>query len=432
MATWEAVTKDGRSVKNGGEPTGRWRVRYRDSTYGSPKSIPAETETEAIETAGLVEAWHKLNPGVPYPRETRGRVVPTPLGDVAVKWLRDLRNTAPTTVALYSRNIETFAKSLPGGLDGSVIGDVNDDTVAAWDAARIAEGIGQNTRDGELGSVQQLHAYALTQRRTVDKPNGFVGVKEVLIVNRPGARSPKPVAPTWTEEQAVIARIDPIEYPNEYKRAVIHYYTGIRTFQVTGSFWAHTAHRADPDDLCMIFNPDDGTMKCIRGKTKAETEAKRHVPLAPAFVALLKEWRDQGGDKLVTGSQVGCVGRISAAWKAATDAGEVKAVTWAVSVETGRGTNSPCHAFRRGLTSNLKREKADTEGVEYYVGHAMPGVRASYLDPDSLDSLALVALIPPLPVRTVLPENVVKLVKRPGRESGWHRGAHVVPVGGVL
>lgn len=110
MATWEAVTKDGRSVKNGGEPTGRWRVRYRDSTYGSPKSIPAETETEAIETAGLVEAWHKLNPGVPYPRETRGRVVPTPLGDVAVKWLRDLRNTAPTTVALYSRNIETFAK----------------------------------------------------------------------------------------------------------------------------------------------------------------------------------------------------------------------------------------------------------------------------------------------------------------------------------
>ena len=40
---------------------------------------------------------------------------------------------------------------------------------------------------------------------------------------------------------------------------------------------------------------------------------------------------------------------------------------------------------------------ADTEAVEYYVGHAMPGVRGAYLDAVALSLAEAVAKIPPLP-----------------------------------
>ena len=45
----------------------------------------------------------------------------------------------------------------------------------------------------------------------------------------------------------------------------------------------------------------------------------------------------------------------------------------------------PNHAFRRAFTSELKRAGAETEAVEYLVGHTAPGARPSYLDPDCLE-----------------------------------------------
>ena len=55
----------------------------------------------------------------------------------------------------------------------------------------------------------------------------------------------------------------------------------------------------------------------------------------------------------------------------------------------------PHHCFRKGFVSELKRAGADSEAVEFLVGHSL-GLRGVYTDPDALPQRAAVNLIPPL------------------------------------
>ena len=63
-------------------------------------------------------------------------------------------------------------------------------------------------------------------------------------------------------------------------------------------------------------------------------------------------------------------------------------------------TSCPHHAFRAGFQSGLRRLGADTEAVEYLVGHSRGDVRERYVDPDSLPLVAAVALVPEIGVTT--------------------------------
>jgi hypothetical protein len=64
----------------------------------------------------------------------------------------------------------------------------------------------------------------------------------------------------------------------------------------------------------------------------------------------------------------------------------------------GRDHQKPHHTFRYGSISSLKKATADTEAVEYLVGHRMVGIRKHYLDLEALPLRATVALIPAAPI----------------------------------
>ncbi|MCP4917543.1 MAG: hypothetical protein GY913_11515 [Proteobacteria bacterium] len=68
----------------------------------------------------------------------------------------------------------------------------------------------------------------------------------------------------------------------------------------------------------------------------------------------------------------------------------------------------PHHAFRKGFISELKRAGADTDAVEYLVGHSL-GLRGVYTDPDALPLRKAVAKIPGL--------------REPGKVIALDRGA---------
>jgi hypothetical protein len=55
----------------------------------------------------------------------------------------------------------------------------------------------------------------------------------------------------------------------------------------------------------------------------------------------------------------------------------------------------PHHAFRKGFVSELKRAGADSDAVEFLVGHSL-GLRGIYIDPDALPLRSAVDTIPDL------------------------------------
>lgn len=58
----------------------------------------------------------------------------------------------------------------------------------------------------------------------------------------------------------------------------------------------------------------------------------------------------------------------------------------------------PYHAFRKGFMSGLLELGAKDTAVDYLVGHVMPGVQASYVDPRALQLKDAVKLVPAIKV----------------------------------
>lgn len=190
-------------------------------------------------------------------------------------------------------------------------------------------------------------------------------------------------APTWEQMDACIAHtFGWYRWPTLWMRM-----TGLRVSQVMLLI---------PADL----NLARGTLRFRGelGKTKAE-RAGRMITLAPTFVALLhrlvdaglfpldREWLLPSGRNKGERERQMRAERVALAWRKAGVPDEV----W----HTPRRAQ-PDHAFRKGFESNLKRAGADTEAVEYLVGHKMAGVRSAYVDPTFLPIVQAVARVPPL------------------------------------
>ncbi|MCA9794008.1 MAG: hypothetical protein KC910_19505, partial [Candidatus Eremiobacteraeota bacterium] len=57
------------------------------------------------------------------------------------------------------------------------------------------------------------------------------------------------------------------------------------------------------------------------------------------------------------------------------------------------------HALRKGFASGLRQAGADSDAVDYLLGHGLRNMRGPYLDPGiALNLTEAVALVPPLSV----------------------------------
>lgn len=391
MATYERVTKNGKI-------TNRWSVRYRDEN-GENKRIAAPDEKTAKGLAGKIEAHYCMFPGTPYLRDGAPKVQTALLDDVSVLWLRDLARTKkPRTVDVYGQAVRLFLRFV--GSDATIAA-LNSETITAYDAHRAAGNLSANSRSADVSVLSGLWRWSWEHRATV-----AVGAVEPVRVERPDRVVPTAVAPTWAESAACVSFL-----PSEsiaYRRAVMAYYTGLRTFQITGAHYSDRLEGVDPKAVAVIVDVVNGTMRVVKGKTKAETALRRVVPLSPAFVVALREWHASDPRPVVCwGNENNAVNLITKAWRTAVAAGKARLEVFGPSIETARTACSPNHAFRRGLTTGLKAAGADVEAAEYYVGHKMPGVRGQYLDAAVLKCAEAVAMIPALPPRAPVASNVV-------------------------
>ena len=99
----------------------------------------------------------------------------------------------------------------------------------------------------------------------------------------------------------------------------------------------------------------------------------RVLPLAPVLVDSMVGWGQREG--LVVPGREGRLFRCDQ-WTRTQR-------IWTEAGVDKRKWRMPNHCFRHGFVTELKRSGADTEAVEFLVGHSQ-GVRASYLDPMGL------------------------------------------------
>jgi integrase len=138
------------------------------------------------------------------------------------------------------------------------------------------------------------------------------------------------------------------------------------------------------------------------GKTAQERRG-RWVPLAPVLVSEIAGWGVREG-YLLPCSRKSRAARARDAIRAWERAG-VDAALW---------TKCAHHAFRAGFQSGLKRLGADTEAVEYLVGHSR-GIREHYVSPDDLPLVEAVRMVPAFGASTVgAREGRVRMVRAVG------------------
>lgn len=181
-----------------------------------------------------------------------------------------------------------------------------------------------------------------------------------------------PIAPTWEEMDGCIHAIKTWQK----HLCIVLRFTGLRVQQAMGLRWTD-------------FDFERGLLhfRGELGKSKQERRG-RVIPVSPHLLAELETWERKEEWLIVSDRKPGsCRERLArsrdtvAAWQRAG----VREEAW----------KQPHHAFRKGFITGLKRAGADTDAVEYLVGHSL-GLRGVYTDPEAFGLREAVALVPAL------------------------------------
>ncbi len=279
------------------------------------------------------------------------------------------RRRAPSTTRRYAQMLEGFR---------SWSGDVLVDEALSFEAlseyhAHLSQpetGRHLHARSAEtvrkhLEAIELLWRWAW-QRQARGTYHG-VPQPDSLDLERQAA--PHKLAPSWAQMDAMIEASDGWQHD----LYLVLRFTGLRVAQALALRW---------EDVRLDLSPAQLRIRPELGKTKQERRG-RWVPLAPAFVAILAGWGRREG-YLVPCARKRREARARDAQRAWERAG-VEPLVWEGCAH---------HAFRAGFQAELKAAGADTEAVEYLVGHSRGDVRERYVGPDALPLVEAVALVP--------------------------------------
>jgi integrase len=181
------------------------------------------------------------------------------------------------------------------------------------------------------------------------------------------------VAPTWAEVDACIRHTKAWQQ----RLAILLRFTGLRVSQAMHLRWED-------------FDLDKATLR-IRGALgkSAQERRGRIIPISPHLVEELSSWGMREGwvisssrDRTVPHTREARARDMRRAWKRAG----IRPEAW---------ENRPHHSFRKCFVSELKRSRADSDAVEFLIGHSL-SLRGVYTDPSALPLREAVDLIPPL------------------------------------
>jgi len=173
------------------------------------------------------------------------------------------------------------------------------------------------------------------------------------------------LAPTWAECDACIGAA---RFERHRRVLLLLRYTGLRVGQALAMEW---------EDLDLAARRLH--VRPELGKTLHE-KSGRFIPISRSLRNELLTW-PRTTDLVVPGTGLRRTHQLT---QEAWEASQVEDVKW---------RNRPHHAFRRAFQSELKRAGADTEAVQYLVGHALGATRDEYVDPDALPLVAAVELV---------------------------------------
>jgi integrase len=354
-------------------PRGKPRVRWTDPD-GTPHAKTCETDRAARDLLRAVQY-----------AEDVGRVW-KPETEVAVPALRAIseRWVDSCERRLAGRTVDRLVQMADAFLDwyeaehgaGAGAAHLSRATLERyWDHVRAPATGRYIHQRAETTARKHMEAVHLLWEWAADREEYAADVPRVrrMELPRKPATTPRP-APTWAEMDAAVGAAE------GWRRCVLLVMrcTGLRVQQVMGLRW---------DDVV----GDHLTIRGELGKSHQERSG-RVIPVAPVLLAewrapSIAEWTD---DVLV----VPCPlphrlvrsRDIAGVWKR-TDA---RTAAW-----EGR----PDHAFRAGFQTGLRALGVAREATEYLVGHSMPGLDASYIDPDqALHLPAAVARVPAIAV----------------------------------
>jgi integrase len=360
-----------------------YRVRWRDPD-GKARSRACPIRESAKRLQREVEAC--VAEGRRWtPRDVRPRAT---LGDILEAYTREcVRVLKPDTAERYARNLDLFERYLgkrfgrtehlhPGVLTRQLLADFYDDLASGGLHGRPRT---LATRRKIVEVVQLAWAWGYDDDTLGDD---MPRPRKLRMVREEGRLT---VAPTWDEMDRCI------HHCRGWQKALttVLRFTGLRVQQAMSLHWSD-------------FDLHAGVLS-IRGELGKSRQERRGrvIPVSGHLVQELSGWprhdhwvihsaRSQGGSR----ERMARARDIGRAWARAG----VREPAW----------KQPHHAFRKGFTSEMKRAGADTDAVEYLVGHSL-GLRGVYTDPDALPLRQAVAKIPGL--------------REPGKVIALDRGA---------
>jgi|GEM_PF-1003443 len=350
---------------------GKWRVRWREGGKSRSKTCANKREAERL-LADVERGLHR-----PRTEPRRSRALPL-LKEVFAAYIRDRALTrAPRTIERYGINLDIFLRWLreveQNGeplyvslLSKSLLVDYYRSLATG---GRWGKGRNLDTRRRMALDVKLAWEWAHDDEHlgpSVPRPP-----RKLEFPSEPGKPT---VAPTWEEMDRAIAASSGWHC----QLAIVLRFTGLRVQQA----------------MLLVWDDFDLTRRMLRirgelGKSRQERQG-RIVPVSEHLVQELETWPDQTGwlikSKRHRGGERERMARtrdMNRAWKRAGIRSEV----W---------HRRPHHSFRKGLVTGLKKAGADTEAVEFLVGHTLAGQRGTYVDPDAHGLREAVKLIPPL------------------------------------
>lgn len=388
-------------------PDGRWRVRWRESSDGRQVSRERVVDDEAAARRLQGEVLSARAEGQPFePAPAPAAPRETTLDDVLEGWLRDRAAMGRVGRAALANNLGAVGRILRAAR--SVLkteGRIPVSAVSLTLPGRLVEhmrsaGLADGTIDATLGALLAAWAWA------ADAPETFPGLPalprsaERLKGLRPGRPDySAPPAPTMAEVDALIRQLVALGPKAQHVAlpvAVIGRYTGLRAGQILA---------IELRDLDLVA----GTLRVRTGKSAAERQAQRLIPLAgeliPFVERLVAEAEAAGRELLLHRRADKASARpcppdrtFRRAWEAATAAGEARREVWSPS---SRDQGRPIHCLRAALQSELVQLGVAESTIDAIVGHGGLRSRHYVAQADRLDAMAAaVGLLPSIDWRS--------------------------------
>lgn len=383
----------------------RWKVRWREDVIenGERRTVArSKTVTTAGARDSLVSKIRRhLEAGEVF--ETAARVI-APMSNLeaaGVAWLawHQAQGRTASTVRQHKsalrRIFDTVRRVRNIGPDAIVLSNVLtvglfSELLTAW----IADDAAATGRKGPIAPCGPRRRAELASRLVglwkwaASQPAAYPGVPvppldDRLLVPVAPPRGSAPLAPTWVEMDAIVARAYSYD-ANENRRHTSYgdllageRMTGLRVDQIA------SIRRRD-------VNTSRNALVVATGKSAAEKAEQREVPIPPQLIAL---WTDRIAAATspesflfpasnAAGHMAADTEIIGEMWSAAEDSGEIRK---GIYRPRGKRKARPNHAFRAGYMAGLEAFEVEIDGqpvrrimdktIDFLVGHHPATVR---------------------------------------------------------